>query len=119
MKAIRSWVTFSVFSRFFGVAFRFTIDTAAVRLAVHLHLFRAGDSFFPADTKIVVQKGDSNGLGYGIAGGADLLVVLELAVEQCGGKGVKLAFFGHMGGAGKAQMIADGATVGLPKGDIL
>ena len=70
----------------FVVSFFLTVNTPAVRLAIHVELFGGFNAFFPAGPEVLIVKWNSNGLPHGFTDGSDLFVFLKLAVQQAAGK---------------------------------
>lgn len=72
-----------VFSReLFVVSVLFTVDAAAVLLAIHLQAFRLFYSLFPSFPEIPVHEFYPLFFSDGLGRFTDELVVLELAVEK-------------------------------------
>jgi hypothetical protein len=64
----------------FVIPFFFTIDAAAILLAIHSQAFRFLDTLFPPLTKIMVVKSYSHRFADRLAYGFYLLVFLEFTV---------------------------------------
>lgn len=100
------------------VSLLFAVYTPAVRLAIHVELFGDFNAFFPAGPEVLVVKWNADSFPHGFTDGSDLFVFLELAVQEAAGKIIEFAVFGHEGSGSETVMVAVGAAIFLPKGNI-
>ena len=79
------------------VSILLAVNTAAILLPVHVQFFGGGNPFLPAFPEILIIKINAYRCANGSADGFNQVVVLKFAVEQGGGKAVKISIFGDMG----------------------
>lgn len=96
----------------------FTIDAPAVLLAIHAPTTGFINSRFPPISKILVEKGDTDGFANGFADGLNLIMLLEATVQQGAREGVEPAFFRIIGSGGQTVVITVCTALGFAKGHI-
>ena len=100
-------------------ALLFTVNAAAVLLAIHCQILGCVDTFFPSRAKILIKKRYAHGAANGFANRFDPVMLLEFAVKQGRREIVELAPLGQQGGCSQAIVIAVVAAILFPVDDVL